>query len=95
MKSAETAAFDVIKKTPSYDYWVAKSYILLGKIFWKEDDYFNAKATLQSIIDNAGIPELAEEAEELLNKVKAEEKSNSKLIDSSAEDETTNDTTEQ
>lgn len=79
LKAAETAAFDVIKNTPSYDYWVADAYILLGRIFWKNKDYFNAKATLQSIIDHAKIQELVTKAENILTQVKAEEQSQSKI----------------
>lgn len=80
-KEAETAAYDVIKNTPSYDYWVASAYILLGDIFWKQQDYFNAKATLQSIVDNCKIPELVEAARQKLDQVTAEEKSHSKIKD--------------
>lgn len=79
LKGAETAAYDVIKNTPSYDYWVADAYILLGKIFWKNKDYFNAKATLQSIVDHCKIPELVTKANDALTQVKAEEQSQSKI----------------
>lgn len=79
LKGAETAAFDVIKNTPSYDYWVADAYILLGKVFWKNKDYFNAKATLQSIVDHCKIPELVTKATGVLNQVQAEEQSQSKI----------------
>ena len=91
-KEAETAAFEVIKKTPSYDFWVAKAYILLGEVFWKEKDYFNAKATLQSIVDHSKIPELATEAGSILDKVKADEQAHSKIVDT-AVPAASNDTT--
>lgn len=81
LKGAETAAFDVIKNTPSYDYWVADAYILLGRIFWKNKDYFNSKATLQSIVDHCKIPELVTKANDLLTQVKQEEQSQSKIKD--------------
>jgi len=41
------AAFDVIHKAGSYDYWITKAYILLGDIYLDEKDYFNAEATLK------------------------------------------------
>ncbi len=85
LKDAESAAFDVIKKTPSYDFWVAKAYILLGEVFWKENDYFNAKATLQSIVDHCKIPALVKEADALLDKVKADENAHSKIVDTPAQ----------
>ncbi len=84
LSEAEKAAFSVIKKTPSYDLWVAKAYVLLGKIFWKEKDYFNAKATLQSIIDHSDMEEIVNEAKSLLEKVKADEQAHSKIKDSSS-----------
>ena len=49
---AEKQCYKVIEQKPSYNYWIAKSYLLLGDIFFAENDLFNAKATLQSIIDN-------------------------------------------
>ena len=49
---------EVIKITGSYDYWVAKAYILLGDIYMLQKDYFNAKATYQSVAANATIPEI-------------------------------------
>lgn len=36
----------------AYEYWVVKGFILLSDIYVKEEDYFQAKATLKSIIDN-------------------------------------------
>ena len=36
----------------AYEYWVVKGFILLSDIYMLEDDLFQAKATLQSIIDN-------------------------------------------
>ncbi len=92
LKEAETAAFDVIKKTPSYDFWVTKAYILLGQVFWKEKDYFNAKATLQSIVDHSKIPQLTEEAGKLLDQVTAEEKEHSKIAEPSSRPATTDTT---
>jgi tetratricopeptide (TPR) repeat protein len=35
-----------------YEYWVVKGFVLLSDIYVKEKDYFQAKATLQSILDN-------------------------------------------
>ncbi|MEP6594524.1 MAG: tetratricopeptide repeat protein, partial [Ginsengibacter sp.] len=77
--AAEKAGLEVIKVTGSYDYWVAKAYILLGDIYMQQKDYFNAKATYQSVADNATITELKTEAQQKLEKALAEEKSNSKI----------------
>lgn len=72
LKDAEKAAFDLINKAGSYDYWITKSYILLGDIYLKEKDLFNAEATLKSVVDNASDANLKAEAQEHLNKVLAE-----------------------
>ena len=76
---AEKAAFEVINKSGSYDFWVTKSYILLGDIYFKQKDYFNAKATYQSIVDNSINPDLKSEAQTKLNKVVEEESKSSKV----------------
>ncbi len=77
--AAEKAGLEVIKITGSYDYWVAKAYILLGDIYMQQKDYFNAKATYQSVADNTTITELKTEAQQKLEKAIAEEKTNSKI----------------
>jgi len=79
LPTAEKAALEVIKVTGSYDYWVAKAYILLGDIYLKEKDYFNAKATYKSVADNATIPDLKKEAQDKLNAAISEEQQNSKV----------------
>ena len=70
---AEKAAFETINKSGSYDYWVTKAYILLGDVYYAQKDYFNAKATFQSIVDNSINPELKSEAQSKLSKVIEEE----------------------
>jgi tetratricopeptide (TPR) repeat protein len=79
LTDAEKAGLDVIKITGSYDYWVAKAYILLGDVYLQEKDYFNAKATYQSVATNATIPELKKEAQDKLNRAISEEQQNSKV----------------
>lgn len=76
---AEKSALAVIKETGSYDNWVTKSYILLGDIFMKQKDYFNAKATYESVAKNSVIPELKAEAQQKLDKAIEEEKAVSKV----------------
>ncbi len=80
MKDAETAAFEVIKKSGSYEWWVTKSYILLGDIYFSQKDYFNAKATFQSVVQNSLNVELKTEAQRKLDQVIAAEKEASKLV---------------
>jgi tetratricopeptide (TPR) repeat protein len=77
--AAEKAALATIKETGSYDEWVTRSYILLGDIFMQRKDYFNAKATYESVAKNAAMTELKNEAQQKLDKATAEEKSQSKI----------------
>ncbi|MBC7887179.1 MAG: tetratricopeptide repeat protein [Ferruginibacter sp.] len=77
--AAEKAALATVKETGSYDFWVTSSYILIGDIFMQGKDYFNAKATYQSVAQNSVIPELKTEAQQKSEKAIAEEKINSKI----------------
>ena len=77
--AAEKAAQVVIKETSSYDFWLTKSYILLGDIFVQQKDFFNAKATFQSVAQNSTIAELKAEAQQKLEQATSEEKLSSKV----------------
>lgn len=79
LKDAEKAAFEVINKSGSYEEWVTRAYLLLGDIYFSEKDYFNAKATFQSIIENAKMEDLRVQAQQKLVQVTDEEKKNSKV----------------
>ena len=78
-KQAEKAGFDVINKAGSYDYWITKAYILLGDVYFKQQDYFNAEATLQSVIKNATDEALKNEAQQKLDAVISEKEKYSKV----------------
>lgn len=80
-KEAEEAANKSIQQSGGNEYWVVRSYILLADILTRQKDYFNAKATLQSIIKNCKIPELKVEATDKLEQVKQLEGKKSKLSD--------------
>jgi hypothetical protein len=71
----------VIKETGSYDIWVTQAYILLGDVFLLQKDYFNAKATYESVAKNAAIEAFRLEAQQKLDKAIAEEKLQSKISD--------------
>ena len=57
----------------SQKYWVGKSYLLIAKIFISMDENFQAKATLNSLIDNSEIEIIRKEAIGLLNKLNRNE----------------------
>jgi TolA-binding protein len=79
LADAEKASFEVIRKLGSYEYWVTKSYLLLGDIYVKQKDLFNAEATFKSVVDNATIPELKAEAQQKLNLVLEEKNKTNKV----------------
>lgn len=52
LDQAEKEVFDLSNRFAAHDYWVAKGFILLADIYVKKGNEFQAKQTLQSIIDN-------------------------------------------
>ena len=51
-KASQKTCFDLVKELPNYDYWVAKTFILLSDDYVALKDDFQAKATLQSVLEN-------------------------------------------
>ena len=43
---------ELVQQKPSYDYWLAKGILLLGDNFIAQKDYFNAKHSIESILEN-------------------------------------------
>lgn len=76
---AEKAAFEVINKAGSYEYWTTRAYILLGDVYWKQKDYFNSEATYKSVAQNSTIEELKEEAQVKLDAVVDDKNKESKV----------------
>ncbi|TWR27818.1 tetratricopeptide repeat protein [Mucilaginibacter achroorhodeus] len=69
-KASQKTAFELVKELSNYDYWVAKTYILLADDYVALKDNFQAKATLQSIIDNyKGNDDVLPTAKAKLNKL--------------------------
>ena len=60
---AEDLVFEMVNSTPIYDDWLARSFILLGDVYVKQDNLFQAKATLKSVIDNHDGDDLVQEAQ--------------------------------
>jgi TolA-binding protein len=70
-KASTKTCFDLINNMPSYDYWVAKSFILLADNYVALKDNLQAKSTLLSIIDNyEGKDDIVPTAKEKLEKIK-------------------------
>lgn len=81
LPDAEKAAFEVVNKASSYEDWVTKSYLLLGDIYLKEKDYFNAKATYKSVGENAHLDALKKQAQDKFKMAEDEEAKNGKVAD--------------
>ncbi len=79
LAEAEKAAFEVINKAGSYEFWTTRAYILLGDIYWKQKDYFNSEATYKSVAQNSTIEELKEEAQVKLEAVVDDKNKESKV----------------
>lgn len=57
----------------SYYNWLSKNFILLGDVYMKLDNYDQAIATLQSVIDNNDDAAILAEAKQKLDEAKAEQ----------------------
>lgn len=69
-KTAEENIFQLSGDYASYDYWVARSFILLADVYLATGNEFQARQTLQSIIDNyegEDLRKLASDKLDLLN----------------------------
>lgn len=68
---AEKEVFALVKQFPGQDHWKAKAFILLGDAYAAMGDAFQAKATLQSVIDHCTESDLVEEASQRLVRLNA------------------------
>jgi len=69
--------FDLNRNFGSYPYWIGKSFLLIADNYLAMGEILQARATVESIIANATIPEIKKEASQKLIKIKNEE---SKLL---------------
>jgi TolA-binding protein len=72
-KNSETLIHELINQVPSYEYWIASGLILLSDILMQSNNALQAKAILQSIIDNYEGADLKLAAQEKLNAIVAAE----------------------
>ncbi len=70
---AEKEVFELVGRYPAYDHWKARAFILLGDVYVQLNDRFQAKATLQSVVDNSTEPELVAQAQQRLDAINASE----------------------
>lgn len=82
-QKAESIIYEYISDAPSSEYWLAKMLILWSDIYVKQNNFPQAKATLQSIIDKYDGAELVNIAREKYNAILMIEKG---LIDKKQEE---------
>ena len=70
---AENKVFDIADNFSKYDYWVAKSFIALADVYVAKENFFQAKETLRSVIDNYKGNDLKQEARAKLAEVERKE----------------------
>ncbi len=61
-KTAENLVYELSEQYPDFEYWVAKGFILLSDIYLSRKNYFQARETLKSIIQNYSGEDLKEVA---------------------------------
>ncbi|NND93605.1 MAG: tetratricopeptide repeat protein [Flavobacteriales bacterium] len=60
--AAEQEIFELIQSYPSQEFWKVRAFLLLADVYTGMEDFFQAKATLQSIIDNVQDESVRKEA---------------------------------
>ena len=70
---AENKVFNMADNFSKYDYWVAKSFIALADVYVAKENYFQAKETLRSVIDNYKGSDLKQDAQAKLAEVERKE----------------------
>jgi hypothetical protein len=79
-KASLDTCFKLKGRFDSYDYWVVKAFILIADDYQMMDNTFQARATLESIIENyKGDRSLVAEAKAKLEKLDAEGLNKSKI----------------
>lgn len=66
LDDCEKTIFSLSDNYASYDFWVAKGFLLLSDVYVKKGNVFQARQTLQSIIDNYEGDDLKQVAREKL-----------------------------
>jgi TolA-binding protein len=84
-ETAEKEIFELINQYGSFDYWVVKGFILLADVYLKMENVFQAKQTLQSVIDNSDNLELKNMALDKLNRILDEEEISNPPLDQPGE----------
>ena len=80
-KSSLDTCFKLKNKYSSYEYWIAKTFVLMADNYYAQGNTFQARATLESIVQNyTGDQALLDEANAKLQKIRTEEMNKSKVL---------------
>lgn len=79
---AEEQIFGYVNRLSAYDFWLARTFLLLADVYLEKDNSFQAKHTLQSIIDNYEGEDIRREAMNRLKFIEELEKMESTPQDS-------------
>jgi TolA-binding protein len=69
-KAAETEVFELVQNFSAYNEFKYKGFLLLADIYIGLEDYFQAKTTLNTILENVSETWVVEEAQKKLKRVK-------------------------
>lgn len=74
--------FTFAKRNTPHQYWLAKAFILLADSYREREDFFQAKATLQSILDNYSNREdgIRDQVQHKMNELVIEEHSKARTL---------------
>ena len=73
LDEAEKQIFELAQGFASFDFWKVKGFILLADVYISRKDYFQARATLQSVIDNVKDEKFVSEAKAKMQVLNATE----------------------
>lgn len=80
-KASMDTCFRIKTKYASYEYWVVKTFILIADNYNAQGNSFQAKSTLESIVQNyEGDEAVLNEAKEKLEKIRTEELNKTKIM---------------
>ena len=71
LDQCETAIGEILEANYTSGYWLASTFILYGDFYFAKENYFQARATYQSIVDNYDGEDLRQVARERISKIDA------------------------
>lgn len=80
-KASMDTCFKLKNKYASYEYWVVKTFILIADNYYAEGNSFQAKSTLESIVENyEGDTTVLNEAKQKLEQIRTDELNKTKIM---------------